>query len=215
MSYANAVESHYAYHSAEEAWSDRYLSRRVIELLGREPGAKRVLDAGCGNGNMAARLAAAGFDVTGFDTSPSGIAHARSAFSGARFEVASGYDDLRERFGGDYDACVCIEVVEHLYEPRAFAARVFDVLRPGGLLIVTTPYHGYLKNVVLALSGKLDAHFTALWDGGHIKFWSRATLTRLLLERGFEDVRFSGAGRLPLLWKSMVLTARKPTEHSP
>jgi 2-polyprenyl-6-hydroxyphenyl methylase/3-demethylubiquinone-9 3-methyltransferase len=210
MSYSNAVDSHYAYHSAEEAWSDGYLSSRVVQLLSRQSGVRRVLDAGCGNGSMAARIAAAGFDVTGFDTSPSGIAHAQAAFSGVRFEVASGYDDLRERLGRAYDACACIEVVEHLYAPRTFISRVFDVLRPGGLLIITTPYHGYVKNLALALSGKFDAHFTALWDGGHIKFWSRPTLTRLVLECGFDNIRVSGAGRVPLLWKSMILTARKP-----
>jgi len=62
----------------------------------------------------------------------------------------------------------------------------------------------------MALTGKLDAHFTVLWDGGHIKFWSRRTLTRLLEEAGFRVERFVGVGRVPLLWKSMILVARKP-----
>jgi 2-polyprenyl-6-hydroxyphenyl methylase/3-demethylubiquinone-9 3-methyltransferase len=57
-------------------------------------------------------------------------------------------------------------------------------LKPAGHFIVSTPYHGWLKNVVLALSGKMDNHFTALWDGGHIKFWSRETLSRLLRSKG-------------------------------
>ena len=78
------------------------------------------------------------------------------------------------------------------------------------MAIFTTPYHGYWKNVVMALTGKLDAHFTVLWDGGHIKFWSRRTLTRLLEEAGFRVERFVGVGRVPLLWKSMILVARKP-----
>ncbi len=59
-------------------------------------------------------------------------------------------------------------------------------------------------------SGKLDRHFTALWDGGHIKFWSRRTLSALLQEAGFELVAFRGAGRWPWLWKSMLIAARKP-----
>jgi hypothetical protein len=48
-----------------------------------------------------------------------------------------------------------------------------------------------------------------LWHGGHIKFWSRNTLSLLLQESGFEVVAFSGVGRFPYLWKSMVLVARK------
>jgi 2-polyprenyl-3-methyl-5-hydroxy-6-metoxy-1,4-benzoquinol methylase len=152
-----------------------------------------------------------GFDVTGFDTSTSGVSHAQMAHSGARFVVASAYEELRERVGDEFDACVCVEVIEHLFDPRTFVSRVFDVLRPAGLFILTTPYHGYLKNLALAVTGKMDSHFTALWDGGHIKFWSRTTLTRLLQEQGFEVVRVEGVGRVAFLWKSMIVTARKPS----
>ena len=63
---------------------------------------------------------------------------------------------------------------------------------------------------MLALTGKLDAHFTALWDGGHIKFWIRSSLSQLLTEAGFEQLVFRGAGRLPWLWKSMVCSVRRP-----
>jgi len=66
-----------------------------------------------------------------------------------------------------------------------------------------------LKNLALAATGKLDGHFTVLWDGGHIKFFSRRTLTTLLEQEGFHVVEFRGAGRWPYLWKSMVLAARR------
>jgi len=78
-----------------------------------------------------------------------------------------------------------------------------------GYLIVTTPYHGYFKNLALAILGKWDQHLTALWHGGHIKFWSRATLTQLLVNNGFHVMDFRGVGRIPWLWKSMVIVARK------
>lgn len=107
---------------------------------------------------------------------------------------------------------ISLEVVEHIFLPRNFARNCYGFLKPGGRLILSTPYHGYLKNLALALTGALDKHFTALWDFGHIKFWSRRTLTALLTEQGFEDIRFQGAGRVPWLWKSMVLCARKPVK---
>ena len=62
----------------------------------------------------------------------------------------------------------------------------------------------------MALSGKMDAHFTALWDHGQIKFWSFKTLSALLREAGFVDIRFERVGRMPALAKSMIAVARKP-----
>lgn len=87
---------------------------------------------------------------------------------------------------------------------------MFDLTAPGGRAIVSTPYHGYLKNLAIALSGKFDRHFTALWDHGHIKFWSRHTLTMLLAEAGFNVVDFDRVGRIPALAKSMILVAQRP-----
>jgi 2-polyprenyl-6-hydroxyphenyl methylase/3-demethylubiquinone-9 3-methyltransferase len=77
--------------------------------------------------------------------------------------------------------------------------------------VVSTPYHGWLKNVALAASGKLDAHHEALRAGGHIKFFSRRTLERLLVDAGFREPRFIGTGRIPLVWKSMILSATRPS----
>lgn len=56
----------------------------------------------------------------------------------------------------------------------------------------------------------MDAHLTALWDHGHIKFWSMRTLAILLEEAGFCDIRFERVGRIPALAKSMIAVARKP-----
>jgi hypothetical protein len=75
----------------------------------------------------------------------------------------------------------------------------------GGTAIVSTPYHGYWKNLALAVTGRMDAHFTALWDHGHIKFWSIATLGELLREAGFVDIRFERVGQVPPLAKAMRL----------
>jgi 2-polyprenyl-3-methyl-5-hydroxy-6-metoxy-1,4-benzoquinol methylase len=99
--------------------------------------------------------------------------------------------------------------VEHLYDPRTFARTLFDLVEPSGTAIVSTPYHGYWKNLAMALTGRLDHHFTALWDHGHIKFWSMATLRQLLQEAGFHSITFRRVGRVPSLAKSMIAIATK------
>lgn len=101
-------------------------------------------------------------------------------------------------------------MVEHVYAPRDYAKTLFDLVEPGGMALVSTPYHGYWKNLALALGGKMDSHFTALWDHGHIKFWSVHTLGELLRDAGFEEPRFLRVGRMPPLAKSMIAIARKP-----
>lgn len=62
----------------------------------------------------------------------------------------------------------------------------------------------------LAVTGRMDDYFTALWDHGHIKFWSIHTLSMLLEEAGFVSVRFMWAGRIRPLAKSMIAIASKP-----
>jgi len=204
----------YRYHNAAPTWANGYLwpvvQREVQTLLdssaSRPP---RAFDLGCGNGATAGMLSRLGFDVVGVDPSKSGIAQAREAQPACRFEVAGAYDDLVGRFG-QFPLIVSLEVVEHLFDPRTFARCIFELLEPGGKAIVSTPYHGYWKNGALAGSGKMDQHFTALWDGGHIKFWSVRTLERLLEEAGFRETHFIRVGRLPPLAKSMVAVATRP-----
>jgi 2-polyprenyl-6-hydroxyphenyl methylase/3-demethylubiquinone-9 3-methyltransferase len=193
------------------AYLDPVVLRALVDWQRRAAsprGRVRVFDAGCGNGALLRTLYGRHYDVAGCELSSTGVALARETLgSRVRIEQMSVYDDLAAVFGLGWDVVVATEVIEHLFAPRLFVRRALALLAPGGALLLTTPYHGYLKNVALAVTGSLDRHFTALWDGGHIKFWSYATLTALLREAGFGHFRFYGAGRIPGLWKSMVVLA--------
>ncbi len=147
----------------------------------------------------------------GIDLSEQGIAIARDRYPTARFEVLPADRQLPERLQEDgFDVIIATEVIEHLYDPYEFAAGCFASLRPGGRVVMSAPYHGYVKNALIALAGKHDAHFTPLVVGGHIRFWSRPTITTLLSECGFTKVRFAGAGRVPYVWKSLVVSGDRP-----
>jgi 2-polyprenyl-3-methyl-5-hydroxy-6-metoxy-1,4-benzoquinol methylase len=109
----------------------------------------------------------------------------------------------------DFDLVISSDVIEHLYRPADLLEAAIAILKPGGHLIIGTPYHGYIKNLALSVSGRMDSHFTALWDGGHIKFFSVRTLTELIRHYGFTDLSFSYYGRAPYMWKNMFCHARK------
>lgn len=198
----------YVYHSADEVDAHKILHPALLQIV-REVKPRRVFDLGCGNGSTAKFISKEVETVVGIDASESAITHANRAYPELKLEIGSAYDDLPAKYG-TYDMVISLEVVEHLYDPRAYARNLFNLLEPGGVAVVSTPYHGYWKNLALALTGKMDAHFWALWDGGHIKFWSIRTLSALLAEKGFEIIRFERVGRIPVLAKSMIAVARRP-----
>ncbi len=197
----------YGYDSADANWSDSYLLAPLKALLG-QPRCP-ILDVGCGNGGIARALIAGGYDVYGIDASRSGIEIASKAVPGRFFLHDINESTLPKELDAiEFGVVISTEVIQHLYAPRRLLGLARKQLGSDGVFIVSTAYHGYLKNVALAISGKLDDHFGALWDGGFIKFFSRRTLERMLRDQGFEVVEFMGAGRFPLFWKSMFIKAR-------
>ena len=184
---------------------------KVVRILSDAEIRGPILDAGCGDGNFTHSLSEVGFQMCGIDLSDGGITRATQQYPSCRFAKWSVYDDYRRAFVGlaTFDAVIAIEVIEHLYSPKTFVRRVGEALVPGGLVIVTSPYWGYLKNVALAVTNRLDRNLTALWEGGHIKHWSYRTLRMLFEEQGFEFLYFKGAGRpIPYLWNGMIMAFR-------
>jgi 2-polyprenyl-6-hydroxyphenyl methylase/3-demethylubiquinone-9 3-methyltransferase len=184
-----------------------YIREPILKLL-CEHGAKTVLDLGCGNGSFSILLNREGFAVTGVDHSLSGIEIATRHSKGLNFRQHDLLEPLSPDFA-NFDAVISTEVIEHLPLPRKLMENALSALKPGGLFILTTPYHGYWKNLALALAGKFDEHWHPLRDYGHIKFFSRATITDLFTEFGLHDIQFETVGRIPALARSMIISATK------
>ena len=201
----------YGYRSPDPGSGDagRALAARFVALVQACGTGLQVCDLGCGNGYLASLLGQQGHDVTGVDASESGIALARTHYQGDHVRFVRAELDAAQPIGdpGSYDVVVSSDVVEHLYRPAALVETAHLLLKPGGTLIIGTPYHGWLKNVAIAALGKWDGHHAPLWDGGHIKFFSVATLTRLVEQAGFRVRRFHYHGRAPYLWKNMICVA--------
>jgi 2-polyprenyl-3-methyl-5-hydroxy-6-metoxy-1,4-benzoquinol methylase len=168
----------------------------------------RVLDLGCGNGSLSHLIAQQGYEVVGVEDSEQGVAIARRSFPDCHFIQASIYDLPYAELENYFDIVLSAEVIEHLLYPRELVRSAKKCLKPNCYLILTTPYHGYLKNLIIALLGKMDKHFNPLWDGGHIKFFSVTTLSKLLKTEKCTDIKFKFSGRFPYVWKSMLCSSR-------
>ncbi len=202
----------------EYAWGEKNaLSQKILytHIVNSLTGSKVILDVGCGNGGIANDLLEKGYQVYGIDASRSGIQIANSRIKERKkkhffvCDIDSGKLP-QELHDVVFDTVISTEVIEHVYSPTdyiCFLKKVFENNGGHGTVILSTPYHGYMKNLVLALTGRLDRHFTALWEGGHIKFWSRKTLSILLRKNGFKIKKFIGCGRFPYVWKSMIVIA--------
>ena len=202
----------YQYTTANTSASHSYLYPTVSRFLRQIPAGSVVLDAGCGNGSFLSRFQDRGWRLHGSDYSPTGLQFARNTFPEIHFFLADAQTPYAEFLStvGPVDAIISTEVIEHLYDPARFLRNCYAVLKPGGTLVLTTPYHGYFKNLLLALAGRTEFHYDALRLHGHIKFFSRETIEKALADAGFTGIEFAGAGRIPWAWKSMVLKAVRP-----
>jgi 2-polyprenyl-6-hydroxyphenyl methylase/3-demethylubiquinone-9 3-methyltransferase len=143
--------------------------------------------------------------MIGLDASATGIEIASRSYPEVEFVQADLDCPLPFDLHSKFDAVIALEVLEHLLLPRSLFERAKEALSEGGTFVVSTPYHGYWKNLALAVTNKFDDHWHPLRDYGHVKFFSRETLFQLFNEQGFEVAGFKRVGRVPVLAKSMIV----------
>jgi SAM-dependent methyltransferase len=178
--------------------------RRAFLLDHVEPG-QSVLDAGCGEGTFTGLLAEAGAAPVGVEIAERALERARARHPSLDFRLVPEdgplpFDDA------SFDAVWASEVLAHVGDTARFLSELRRVLRPGGRLLVTTPYHGRVQSAVLALA-RFEAHFDP--RGPHLRFYTRRSLQALLSDFGFEQVRVRGAGGPPLLRRLLLAAARR------
>ena len=97
------------------------------------PRGARVLDAPCGSGALTVALAQEGFSATGADLDSEAAALLGLSFTQANLEAALPWQDEH------FDAVFCTEGIEHLENHFSFLREIRRILKPGGLLVLTTP----------------------------------------------------------------------------
>ncbi len=185
---------------------EAFAIRREFLLQNTAPG-ERVLDLGCGEGAFGAELERAGAKVLCADVAREPLARAARLHPGLEVRLldAAGAWDLQD---SSFDAVWAGEVIEHVADTQAWLSEVRRVLRSGGRLILTTPDHGPLTLLWMALSsGAFEARMDPRSD--HLRFYSRRTLIRLLEDFGFEQISVRGAGGLPGARRHLLAVATR------
>lgn len=150
-----------------------------VRSLGRH---QRVLDLGAGDGRLSAELQAG--QLTLADVSAVALARASERLPDARVvelepDAAVGLDD------SSFDLVLCAETVEHVRDVQLLLSEARRVLRPGGMLAVTTPAHNRFTGLAIAVRG-FERHFDPL--SPHLRFFTSRSLAALLGAMGFEVV---------------------------
>jgi len=156
----------------------------------------RLLDLGCGNGLLFSHLRDTQLQLTGVDIVEEQLELAKKNNPNATF-VAE--DVCKYSSSEKFDVVTSLDVIEHLYDPESYLLNIKRLLKNDGILILTTPYYGYIKNLLIALSNGWDKHHMPNKLHGHIKLHSLNTMTELLTKTGFEILEYSGLGRCPFL----------------
>jgi len=115
---------------------------------------RRTADVGCGAGLLAEPLARLGAEVTGLDAAPENVAAAREHALGQGLAIDYQVGSVEALEPGGYDLVTSLEVVEHVADVRTFAHGLAAALKPGGLLILSTPNRTALSRLLLIVVGE-------------------------------------------------------------
>ena len=153
---------------------------RFVGSLGRREGA--VLDLGCGDGRLTPALR--GRHIVGADVSPVALERAGTRLSGQDIELVEIHPGAVMPFDDEaFDLVLAAETIEHVVDVEALLGEARRVLRPGGELALTTPAHSRRTGASVLLRG-----FARRFDplAPHVRFFSRASLSAVLHDGGFE-----------------------------
>jgi ubiquinone/menaquinone biosynthesis C-methylase UbiE len=168
------------------------LALRLSYLLAHVRRGAHVLDLGCGAGEFSAALTKAGAQVVAVDVAAAALECARARVPGLDARLWSAGEPLPVDDNA-VDVVWAGEVIEHVADVAPWLSEVRRVLKPRGALLVTTPYHGPLTLLRLAVSPRaFQRHFDPRND--HVRFFSPVTLGRLLDDLGFEVRELGVAG---------------------
>jgi SAM-dependent methyltransferase len=178
MNHQETYRHNEAYAEFLASWDAAFYAKYADTLKPSNPGA-RVLDVGCGVGQVVARLSEAGFEAHGVDVSEPNIERARNFCPRCQL-----YDGRKLPFGdGFFDTAGALNVLEHVEEPEAFIKELVRVVRIGGCVVISSPNF-------FRVFGFRDYHAKMRGVGNKWRNWKRLREKRQQMRDHPDSVRF-------------------------
>jgi 2-polyprenyl-3-methyl-5-hydroxy-6-metoxy-1,4-benzoquinol methylase len=184
------------------------LTERTAFVLASIPRAAgtRVLDIGCGDGRIGLALKRAGASVLCADIAREPLRRARGLGLETRLVEPDGPWPFED---ASFDAVWAGEVIEHVLDTPAWLSESRRVLRSGGRLLLSTPDHGPLRRLLVALlPGAFERHFDPRAD--HLRFYTGRSIAELLAQFGFHEISVRGVGGIPGARATLLVGATRP-----
>jgi SAM-dependent methyltransferase len=161
---------------------------------------QRLLEIGCGSGQLGRLLKSRGHLVTGIELVADAADEARLWLD----EVITADAETGLPFApGSFDGVVCADVLEHLVDPWRVLREAAELLRPGGCVVASVPNVQNLDVLWRLARGRWDYRERGILDRGHLRFFTLASLRNLFHQAGLEVVHVGRRYRRSL-WRSLV-----------
>lgn len=161
------------------------LGEDLVSMLAPRPG-ERILDLGCGTGQLTAAIAKSGSSVLGFDASPDMIGQARQNYPRLEFMLGNAYS---LPFENEFDGIFSNAALHWMTDAEAVALNMVKAMRRGGRLVAELGGKGNVRVVEQALRSAIAGHL----DGPPASIWYFPSLAdyAALLEKSGLEVRLA------------------------
>lgn len=165
---------------------------------------ERILDIGCGNGQLLYQFKDSYRELIGLEYSSHRLQQASANLEGLNFRGIQGSaEDMREIETNSIDRIISADTIEHIPDVYAACDEMFRVLKSGGYLVINTPNIAFAKKRLLLLLGRFPSTSQPnegigsdiLFDGGHLHYFTYRSLRIVLEKAGFKMVKKMGYGK--------------------
>lgn len=167
----------------------------------------KLLDFGCGKGAFISEILKINpkLKITGADISNTAIKSLRKKINYLKFVLIKENRKLPFK-KGEFDFITALDVIEHVYDTEEILKELRRILKPGGKILISVPYHGLIKNLIISL-----LFFEINFDpfGPHIRFFTKKSLVKCLEKTGLKPLETGYFGRFYPLSRGMYILAQK------